>query len=98
MRISKPVEPEPVIEEKPEKMYENKQMANCPDCNILTSQHTLKYIHKKREYCKGAFQEEVKEEVKKETVKQPPKQKPTKTITTITGDIEIHILKTTLIP
>ena len=45
---------------------------------------------KRKQYCKGALQEEVNEEVKEEvtkTAKQPPKQKPTKTMTTITGDI-----------
>ena len=66
-------------------------MVNCPDCNILMSQHTLQYFHKKGGYCKGAFQEQVneeaKEEVNKEIAKQPPKQKPTKIIATITGDI-----------
>ena len=76
-------------------------MIDCPDCNILMSQHRLKYIHKKRGYCKGAFQEEVneevKEEVKKETAKQPPKHKPTKTITTITDDI-VNTYKENLAP
>ena len=65
-------------------------MVNCPDCNLKMAQHTLKYIHKQRGYCKGAFQEEVKEEVEQEVTKEPPglpKQKPTKTITTITDYI-----------
>ena len=41
-------------------------MVLCPDCVLSTAQHTLKCIHKKREYCKGALQDEVKE-VKEET-------------------------------
>ena len=44
-------------------------MVNCQDCNLSMTVHTLKYIHKKRGYCKGAFQEEVKEEVKKRSDK-----------------------------
>ena len=66
-------------------------MVNCPDCKLFLIQHILKYI-KKRGYCKGALQEEVKDETTTEvkTVKEPPgltKQKPTKTITNITDDI-----------
>ena len=85
-------EPEPIIdvEEKIKNIDTTKQMANWPDCNLSMTQHTLKHIHKKRGYCKGAFQEEVKEEVKKGVTKEPPglpKQKPTKTITNITDDI-----------
>ena len=44
-------------------------MVHCPDCNEFLTQHTPKYIHKKRGYCKGAFQEEVKGEVKEEVKK-----------------------------
>ena len=69
-------------------------MANCPDCNLSMTQHTLKYIHQKRNYCKGAFQEEIKketkEDVKKEKEKEPPglpKQKPSKPPTNLTDDI-----------
>ena len=60
------------------------ELANCPDCNLTMTQHTLTYIHRKRGCCKGALQEEVKDEVKQEVTKQPPglpKQKPTETIT-----------------
>ena len=69
-------------------------MVQCPDCNLSMTQHTLKYIHKKRGYCKGAFQEESKTEatteVKTFKEKEPPglpKQKPTKLITNITYEI-----------
>ena len=84
-------EDEPVVEEPPEKIDKNKQTVQCPDCHLSMTQHTLKYTHKKRGYCKGAFQEsktETTAEVK--TVKDTPgltKQKPTKTITNITDEI-----------
>ena len=65
-------------------------MVNGTDCNLSMTQRTPKYIHEKRGYCKGTFQEEVKEQVKQEVAKEPPglpKQKPTKTKTNITEDI-----------
>ena len=47
------------------------------------TQHTLKYIHKKRGYCKGEYKTE--EEVK--TIKEPPGLvKPTKPTTSITEE------------
>ena len=55
-----PVEPiEPIKEEKPEPIAEEnpkmtlKEMVTCPGCNLSMTQHSLKYIHKKRGYCKG---------------------------------------------
>ena len=57
-------EPEPVIEvevgEKPKQIYKNKQMANCPDCNLSMTQHTLNYIRKQGGCCKGSFQQGIK--------------------------------------
>ena len=41
------IEPEPVIEEKPQNVAKWKEIVKCPDCNVSMSQHTLKYIHKK---------------------------------------------------
>ena len=58
-------------------------MAQCPDCKLNMTSHTLTYIHKKRGYCKGvpAETEPIKEEPQEYTtiVKEPglPKQKPT---------------------
>ena len=39
-------------------------MAQCPDCKLNMTSHTLTYIHKKRGYCKGvpAETEPIKEE------------------------------------
>ena len=30
-----------------------KQIVKCPDCNMGMTQHTLKYIHKRRGFCKA---------------------------------------------
>ena len=51
----KPVEPVvEVIEEKPEpKVDKLKTIAQCPDCMLSMTQHTLKYIHKRRGFCKA---------------------------------------------
>ena len=54
------IEPEPVIEEKPQKVDKLKETVKCPDCGVSMSQHTLKYIHKKRGYCKAVVEPEPK--------------------------------------
>ena len=43
--VIEPTEPEPVIEEKPQKVDKLKETVKCPDCGVSMSQHTLKYIH-----------------------------------------------------
>ena len=51
-----PIVEEPiVVEEKPApvKVYKLKQIVKCPDCNMDMTQHTLKYIHKRRGFCKA---------------------------------------------
>ena len=75
---------EPVVEEKPApvKVDQLKQIAKCPDCNMDMTQHTLKYIHKRRGFCKA---------VKAEPEKTPEpvvQQKPT-----ITQDIVNDYIK-----
>ena len=47
--------PEPVVEEKPApvKVDKLKQIVKCPDCHMDMTQHTLKYIHKRRGFCKA---------------------------------------------
>ena len=50
---SSPVVEEPIIEEKPVKVDKLKQIVKCPDCNLEMTQHTLKYIHKRRGFCKA---------------------------------------------
>ena len=53
----KPVEP--VIEEKPKKIDKLKEIVKCPDCNMDMTVHTLKYIHKRRGFCKADVKPEV---------------------------------------
>ena len=71
---------EPVVEvveektiEKPKKIDKLKEIVKCPDCNMDMTVHTLKYIHKRRGFCKA-----VKAEVVPEKTPEPeqPKQKP----------------------
>ena len=51
----------------------------CPDYNLSMTQHTLKYIHKKRGYCKGV-QEPIEEPQEDNTnVEEPPGSQTTKT-------------------
>ena len=67
--------PEPVVEEKPApvKVDKLKQIAKCPDCHMDMTQHTLKYIHKRRGFCKAVVKEEP--EKTPEPVVQQPKTK-----------------------
>ena len=46
---AEPVEPESLVavEEPPKKIYKDKQMVNCPDCNILNSTYTIIYSKKR---------------------------------------------------
>ena len=50
----KPAEPVvEVVEEKPKKVDKLKEIVKCPDCNMDMTVHTLKYIHKRRGFCKA---------------------------------------------
>ena len=87
-----PVEPEPVIEVEVEEQpntYNNKQMANCPDCNLTMTQHTLKHIHKQDDIVKEHFKKKSKKKLNKKWQKShlDYRSRPTKTITHITDDI-----------
>ena len=62
---------EPVVEEQPRKIYKLKQIVKCPDCNMDMTVHTLKYIHKRRGFCKAVVKEEP--EQTPEPVQQKPK-------------------------
>ena len=59
--------------EKPVKVDKLKQIVKCPDCGLDMTQHTLKYIHKRRGFCKADVKTpEVKTpEVKTPEVKTP---------------------------
>ena len=39
--------------EPPKKLYKLKQIVKCTDCGLEMTQHTLKYIHKRRGCCKA---------------------------------------------
>ena len=59
---------ETVSEEKPVKVDKLKQIVKCPDCSLEMTQHTLKYIHKRRGFCKADLKTP---EVKTPEVKTP---------------------------
>ena len=67
----KPKEPVvEVVEEKPKKIDKLKEIVKCPDCNMDMTVHTLKYIHKRRGFCKADVKPEV---VPEPIVQQKPK-------------------------
>ena len=70
----KPVEP--VIEEKPKKIDKLKEIVKCPDCNMDMTVHTLKYIHKRRGFCKAVKTEAVPEKTPEPIVQQQQQPKP----------------------
>ena len=59
--VKEPVVEEPVVvEEQPEpKVDKSKTIVQCPDCLLSMTAHTLKYIHKRRGFCKAVKSEEV---------------------------------------
>ena len=52
------------------KVDELKQIVKCPDCNMDMAQHTLKYIHERRGFCKAvkAEPEKHQNQNKKKTI------------------------------
>ena len=80
VKITKePVEPivveEAIVEvvEQPKKVDKLKEIVKCPDCNMDMTVHTLKYIHKRRGFCKA---EVVPEVVPEPIVQQQQQPKP----------------------
>ena len=73
--VKESVEPvEPVVEEKPKKIDKLKEIVKCPDCNMDMTVHTLKYIHKRRGFCKADVKPEVvPEKTPEPIVQQKPK-------------------------
>ena len=56
------IEEKPAVEEKPEPNVDKlKTIVQCPDCLLSMTVHTLKYIHKRRGFCKAVKSEEVPE-------------------------------------
>ena len=58
--VIEPIEAEPVVEDKPQKIDKLKETVKCPDCNVSMSQHTLKYIHKKGDIVKQLLKKQSK--------------------------------------
>jgi len=79
---------EPIVEEKPVKVDKLKQIVKCPDCGLEMTQHTLKYIHKRRGFCKA----DIKTETVKPEVKAPAPE-PEQPKTKITEDIVNNYIK-----
>ena len=79
--VKESVEPvEPVIEEaivevveKPKKVDKLKEIVKCPDCHMDMTVHTLKYIHKRRGFCKAVVKAEEPESTPEPIVQQQPK-------------------------
>ena len=62
--VKEPVVEEPVVvEAQPEpKVDKLKTIVQCPHCMLSMTSHTLKYIHKRRGFCKAVKSEEVPEQ------------------------------------
>ena len=79
--VKESVEPvEPVIEdaivevvEKPKKVDKLKEIVKCPDCHMDMTVHSLKYIHKRRGFCKAVVKAEEPEQTPEPIVQQSPK-------------------------
>ena len=67
--------PAPVVEEKPApvKVDNLKQIVKCPDCHMDMIQHTLKYIHKRRGFCKAVVKAPEPEQTPEAVVQPKPK-------------------------
>ena len=60
--------------EKPKKVYKLKEIVKCTDCHMDMIVHTLKYIHKRRGFCKADVKPEaVPEKTPEPIVQQKPK-------------------------
>jgi hypothetical protein len=68
----KPVEP--VIEKPEPKVDKLKSIVQCPDCLLSMTAHTLKYIHKRRGFCKAVVKADEPEQTPEPIVQ--PKLKP----------------------
>ena len=66
---------EPIVEEEPTpvKVDKLKQVVKCPDCDMGMTVHTLKYIHKRRGFCKADIQAAPEQPVPEPVVQQKPK-------------------------
>ena len=61
------------VVEKPKKVDKLKEIVKCPDCHMAMTVHTLKYIHKRRGFCKAVVKAEEPEQTPEPIVQQKPK-------------------------
>ena len=78
--VEEPVEVEKPVEKK--KIDKLKEIVECPDCKMKLTVHTLKYIHKRRGFCKA----DVKPEVVPEPIVQQQQQPKPITDDTVIND------------
>ena len=65
-----------VVEEKPKKVDKLKKVVKCPDCAQFMTVHTLKYIHKRRGFCKADVKAVPEQPVPEKTPEPIVQQKP----------------------
>ena len=58
------------VVEKPKKVDKLKEIVSCPDCHMAMTVHTLKYIHKRRGFCKAVVKAEEPEKTPEPIVQQ----------------------------
>ena len=59
------------VGEKPKKVDKLKEQTQCPDCGLFMTVHTLKYIHKRRGFCKADLKAEPQPSVPEPVPEQP---------------------------
>jgi hypothetical protein len=79
------IEEPAVVEEPPKKIDKLKEIVKCPDCNMDMTVHTLKYIHKRRGFCKAVARDSC--------ASQAPAPEPETQKTKITQDIVNDYIK-----
>jgi 2,3-bisphosphoglycerate-independent phosphoglycerate mutase len=81
------IEEEPVVvEEPPKKIDKLKEIVACPDCNMSMTVHTLKYIHKRRGFCKAVKAEPERTAPEPERTAPEPETQKTKITQDIVND------------
>ena len=77
-----------VVEEKPKKIDKLKEIVKCPDCDMNMTVHTLKYIHKRRGFCKADIKAVPEQPVPEKTPEPIVQQKPKITEDAVNGCIK----------
>jgi hypothetical protein len=71
--VEEPVEVEKPVEKPEPKVDKLKSIVQCPDCLLSMTVHTLKYIHKRRGFCKAVVKADEPEQTPEPIVQQKPK-------------------------